>query len=109
MRRGDFLESAYLDSVQQIPMGVPLKTKAKGDLSFLNSFFKIVDVHITVLPLCVCLGDSPFQLFIQTTSYHKPSFTSHNATGGHPNTLLFNSPQLAITTVGNNNMRYPRT
>jgi len=38
MRRVDFLESAYLYSVQQISMGVPLKTKLSKRGSFCPDF-----------------------------------------------------------------------
>jgi len=109
MRTGDFLESAYLDSVQQIPMGLPLKTKLSKRDSFSPDFLLQKDECSHHGVACVCLGDSQFQLFIQTTGYHEPSCISHNVTRGHPNTVLFNFPQLAVTTAGNNNKRYLRS
>lgn len=55
LRREDFLESAYLDSIQQIPMGIPSKTKLSKRGSFSPDFLLQKDEcsHQTVAFVCV--------------------------------------------------------
>jgi hypothetical protein len=65
--REDFLESVYLDSIQQTPMGIPSKTKLSNRGYFFPDFLLQKDEYSHHIVASVCLEDSPFQLLIQTT------------------------------------------